>query len=232
MRTRASKTVGELFEQPKAKAVEPLPQHLQDVVAHIEPHPISDVRWVDPATLHANDYNPNRVFSPELALLKTSLLEDGWAQAITIRENGEIVDGFHRWNLGLNDPDVRRVCGSLVPVVTLRKSKTKTDQILTTIRFNRARGQHGILAMAEIVRSLMAEGLTDKEIQVRMGLEREEFARLSHQIRSPDLMGKDSFGKSWVPSLPEGGTREGAHKANLPKEKRAASKSGNGGRGL
>ena len=64
-----------------------------------EQMPINKVEWLNTSELKANDYNPNHVAPIELKLLKISLIEDGWTQPVVIRENNEIVDGFHRWML-------------------------------------------------------------------------------------------------------------------------------------
>ena len=141
--------------------------------------PIDSVEWVDAQTLHANDYNPNMVFGPEYDLLRRSLLEDGWCAAVVVREDGEIVDGFHRWSLTMRDEKVRaKTCGR-VPVVRLREGKTRADQMIATVRFNRARGQHGILKMSAIVRDLQGSGLSQEEIEKRLGMEDEEVSRLT-----------------------------------------------------
>jgi ParB-like chromosome segregation protein Spo0J len=164
-----------------------------------EDHLISHVEWVDPATLVANDYNPNKVFLPELELLKQSLLEDGWSNAcILVREPNIVVDGFHRWTLGLRDDQVRAMSGGLVPIVRSKMERSQAQ--LATIRHNRARGQHGILKMGEIVRELRESGLTDDAIQQRLGMEQEEIDRLTDLRSSPELAGKESFGKGWVPT--------------------------------
>lgn len=160
--------------------------------------PIGSVEWVPPETLRANDYNPNRVFGPEFDLLKRSLLEDGWCAAIVARADGEIVDGFHRWSLARVDPEVRAMTGGLVPVIRLRAERSKSDQQIATVRFNRARGQHGVLKMGAILKSLHAEGLTDAEIEQRLGMEDEEVQRLLYVRPSPEQAGKDSFGRGWV----------------------------------
>jgi hypothetical protein len=163
-------------------------------------HPIDKVEWVDATTLHANSYNPNRVFTPELALLRRSILEDGWCAAIVVRDDGEIVDGFHRWGLAMNDPEVRAATDGKVPIVRFLPGKSTADQMIATVRFNRARGQHGILRMSDIVRSLQGQGLTQEEIETRLGMDDEEVIRLADVRPSPEHAGKDSFGKGWVPS--------------------------------
>ena len=109
-------------------------------------HPINKVAWIESGVLSANSYNPNQVFPPEMDLLKQSLLEDGWTQPLVIREDMEIVDGFYRWLLVKQDPEVSDLTGGLVPVVFLQNI-SKRHQIMSTIRHNRARGAHGLLKM-------------------------------------------------------------------------------------
>src|SRR5258708_4407167 len=77
--------------------------------------PIGHVHWVKRSLLRANDYNPNHVAPPELALLKVSIMEDGWTQPIVIRKDYEIVDGFHRWTVS-GDPEVSALTDGMVPV--------------------------------------------------------------------------------------------------------------------
>lgn len=186
--------------------MEPVPE--EEVVAHAlagDPqrssppkHPVDAVRWVDPSTLHANDYNPNRVFPPEMELLKISIIEDGWTQPVVARADGEVVDGFHRWTLAKLDPDIRAKSGGLVPVVFIAPGD-RASQMMATVRHNRARGAHGVLKMADIVRQLQAAGVADDEITRRLGMEQEEIDRLADARGNADLVGKDSFGKGWIP---------------------------------
>ena len=69
--------------------------------------PINKVEWIKSEELKANDYNPNHIPPPELKLLKTSIIADGWTQPIVVREDNEIVDGFHRWVLSCKDKDIK-----------------------------------------------------------------------------------------------------------------------------
>jgi ParB-like chromosome segregation protein Spo0J len=161
--------------------------------------PLNKVDWVDPGELRANSYNPNRVFSPELKLLKLSILEHGWTQPIVARGDGEIIDGFHRWTLAKSDPDIRQLTGGLCPVVRV-SNISREDQMLATIRHNRARGQHGILKMADIVRNLNAAGMNAEMIRDALQMEDEEIERLLDTRESPDQAGVDSFGRGWVPT--------------------------------
>lgn len=160
-------------------------------------HPLDHVEWRDPKTLFANSYNPNRVFGAEFELLKVSILASGWTQPVVIQPSGEIIDGFHRWTLSRTDPDIQAVSGGLVPCVVSKLSKE--EQILATVRHNRARGAHGILKMADIVRQLVDLGLDAKGIAARLKMHEAEVERLLTAPSAADAFGKDTYGKGWVP---------------------------------
>jgi ParB-like chromosome segregation protein Spo0J len=165
----------------------------------IDRQPIARVVWVEPATLRANSYNPNRVFGPEMRLLKLSILSHGWTQPIVARTDGEIVDGFHRWTLASGDEDIRALTGGFCPVVYLNGISLE-EQMLATIRHNRARGQHGVLRMGEIVRALIDSGMDSAMVGSLLQMEDEEVERLADLTPSPQHAGKDHFGKGWVPT--------------------------------
>ncbi len=159
--------------------------------------PIADVQWVKRETLRANAYNPNHQAPPEFELLKTSLLADGWTQPIVARKDGEIVDGFHRWRLSA-DKDVSAMTGALVPVVFLR-DVDPAHQMMSTIRHNRARGNHGVLKMADIVRRLVDDGLSREEVESLLGMEGEEVERLYDSAGMTARGSQDAFNPGWVP---------------------------------
>lgn len=136
------------------------------------------VAWIPRDELRANDYNPNHVAPDELELLRTSILEDGWTQPIVVRADGEIVDGFHRWTLA-EEPDIAGMTDGLVPVVRLPADLDPAQQRMATIRHNRARGQHGIVRMADIVTDMVQRlGVSEEDVGRRLGMDREEVRRL------------------------------------------------------
>jgi ParB-like chromosome segregation protein Spo0J len=150
--------------------------------------------------LKPNGYNPNHVAPIELDLLALSILEDGWTQPIVARSDGQIVDGFHRWTVS-GRPEIQERTGGKVPVVYLNRSPA--DQMLSTIRHNRARGVHGVLPMAKIVRELVdLHGMKREAVCDRLGMEAEEVERLYDQAGMPEKIGRttDQFNKGWVPS--------------------------------
>ena len=161
-------------------------------------HPLDSIEWVERDSLKANDYNPNHVARPELALLKLSILADGWTQPIVARHDGEIVDGFHRWTVA-KDKEVSAMSDGLVPVVRLDSATSLGDQMASTIRHNRARGVHGIVPMAEIVNSLINEhGFENDHLQKMLGMDYEEVDRLSDTGGMTERGSRSEFGKGWT----------------------------------
>lgn len=160
--------------------------------------PISNVKWVSRETLKPNDYNPNKVAPPELELLITSIMEDGWTQPIVILPDNTIVDGFHRYTVSADKRLMARF-GGMVPTVMVDIDPVHRQ--MSTIRHNRARGTHGILPMAHIVRNIVSEGVSKEEIQARLGMEDEEVDRLIDRSGMPTQAAKHQagFGNSWKP---------------------------------
>ncbi len=159
--------------------------------------PISEVVWRDRNELKPNNYNPNRVASTELKLLKISIIEDGWTQPIVVNPDLEIVDGFHRWTVS-GDADISTLTDGLVPTV-MTSPKDESSQKMATIRHNRARGTHGVLNMAGIVQSLVEQGLSQQEIMARLQMESEEVIRLASRVGIPksQLIQDDNFSQAW-----------------------------------
>ena len=164
-----------------------------------EQQPINRVKWVHRDELKPNNYNPNAVAPPELRLLKISILEDGWTQPIVCNEDNTIVDGFHRWTVS-GSKELRKLTGGFVPVVYLGNKDTASN-MMATIRHNRARGTHAVLRMADIVESMIKDGLCMEEICERLQMESEEVVRLANRKGIPrtDIVVKAEWSKSWVP---------------------------------
>lgn len=161
--------------------------------------PVSNVQWVHRELLRANDYNPNHVAPPEKRLLKISILEDGWTQPIVVRQDMEIVDGFHRWMVS-GEKQIFELTDGLVPVVFLDQSKSLEDQMMSTIRHNRARGIHAVVSMAEIVEKLSSSGLSDDEIAARLQMDEEEVSRLLDRGNMLVRGSRPEFNQGWVTS--------------------------------
>jgi ParB-like chromosome segregation protein Spo0J len=176
--------------------------------------PVSDVRWVPRELVNANDYNPNHVAPPEMRLLKISLLVDGWTQPLVVREvppevpssvgdgdefktTYELVDGYHRW-LAAEDKKIAAMTGGQVPI-SLVPEKPLEDRMMSTIRHNRARGEHKVLDMAKITTKLVDAGFDDGDIGDLLQMDSEEVRRLREFGNMRRRGAKDEFNKGWTP---------------------------------
>lgn len=127
-------------------------------------HPVSNITWLIADDLTCNDWNPNVVITPELNLLKLSLLRTGWLQPVLVNPvindagavvPGEymIIDGFHRTMLVRADIEVRALTGGLVPCCIMDLSEP--ERMMLTVRINRAKGGHVAFKMHELVQRLV-----------------------------------------------------------------------------
>lgn len=139
--------------------------------------PLSTLRWVDRRIVKPNDYNPNKVSKQNLELLKQSILTNGWTLPIVVRPDFTIIDGFHRWTVAGEEPLIAMLEGK-VPVVIV-EHKDKAGNIYGTVTHNRARGTHLLEPMKAIVKELLGEGKSVKEIGKQLGMRPEEVFRLS-----------------------------------------------------
>ena len=139
--------------------------------------PLSSLQWVERERLHANDYNPNKVSEDNLQLLVQSIMTNGWTLPIVVRPDYTIIDGFHRWTVSGREPLLSKL-GGRVPVVIVAHDDESED-MYGTITHNRARGTHLLEPMKAIVKKLLDDGKTVKEIGKQLGMRPEEVFRLS-----------------------------------------------------
>lgn len=139
--------------------------------------PLSSLQWVERERLHANDYNPNKVSEDNLQLLVQSIMTNGWTLPIVVRPDFTIIDGFHRWTVSGREPLLSKL-GGRVPVVIVAHDDESED-MYGTITHNRARGTHLLEPMKAIVKKLLDDGKTVKEIGKQLGMRPEEVFRLS-----------------------------------------------------
>lgn len=171
-------------------------------VSPFQSEPVDFVRWVPAETVHANDYNPNSVAPPEMELLRISVAADGYTQPIVTMgatdEGIEVVDGFHRNRVGKECPEVRERLHGYLPVVTIRGDRAdKADRIASTIRHNRARGKHQVVAMSDIVIDLKRRNWSDEKIGRELGMDPDEVLRLAQISGLAEAFADRDFSQSW-----------------------------------
>lgn len=147
--------------------------------------PVANVQIIDRNLLKPNDYNPNKVSEQNLELLVQSILTNGWTLPIVARPDYTIIDGFHRWTVSGREPLLSKL-GGKVPVVIV-DHKTEAEDMYGTITHNRARGTHLLEPMKAIVKKLIDQGKTTKEICKELGMKPEEVFRLSDFSRDDFL---------------------------------------------
>jgi Predicted transcriptional regulators len=165
--------------------------------------PVDCVLWIKQDRLTANDYNPNNVAPPEKRLLTKSLELDGFTQPIVVTESDpqhyEIVDGFHRHEIGSTRAALKRQLKGYLPVTCLRRERQdKHDRMAATIRHNRARGRHQINAMAEIVRELAQLGWNEQKIGKELGMDSDEVLRLKQINGLLELFADRRYSEAWT----------------------------------
>lgn len=162
--------------------------------------PVYHIQSVPIEKIEPNTYNPNSVAPPELSLLYDSIREDGYTMPIVCYYDGDrdtyvIVDGFHRYRIMLDYPDIYEREEGRLPVSVI--DKPLDCRMASTIRHNRARGSHDVDLMSNIIKELHELGRSDAWLSKHLGMDRDEILRL-RQITGLTALFKDvNFGRAW-----------------------------------
>lgn len=162
--------------------------------------PVYNVRAVPVAKVRANSYNPNHTAPTEMALLETSIWEDGFTMPVVCyylaeEDMFEIVDGYHRYTTLLTSQRIFDRERGLLPVVTI--DKDESNRMASTIRHNRARGSHSIDLMSNIVAELTQSGMSDAWILKHVGMDKDELLRLKQITGLAALFKDKEFSEAW-----------------------------------
>jgi ParB-like chromosome segregation protein Spo0J len=162
--------------------------------------PVDYVRWIPIEKIHPNDYNPNSVAKVEMGLLYKSIKHDGYTQPIVTIYDPEndryvIVDGFHRYFTAKASKDILERNKGMLPVVVI--DKDINERMASTIRHNRARGEHSVSGMSSMVFKLLDNGWKDEEVCNHLGLEPEELLKLKHITGFAKLFENVEYKKAW-----------------------------------
>ncbi|WP_280381418.1 IbrB-like domain-containing protein [Nocardia wallacei] len=173
-------------------------------------HPVDCIQWLPADTVEGNAYNPNVVAKPELELLRRSITADGYTQPIVTWRDGtkhEVVDGFHRHLLGKTDPDIADAVHGRLPITVINTDRTdKADRMAATIRHNRARGEHTVDGMSQIVLELARRGKSDEWIGNELGMDPDEVNRLRVVTGLAEMFADDEFSEAWEADTDPQGT--------------------------
>jgi ParB-like chromosome segregation protein Spo0J len=200
MITDLIKKISELPIDEKIQAINEIKIALHEI-SPFKSEPVDCVLWVKNDLVHSNDYNPNSVAPPEMELLRLSIDADGYTQPIVSMPHDdkyEVVDGFHRHRVGKEIKQITERVHGYLPLVQIRSTQIdKSDRMASTIRHNRARGEHKVDSMAEIVVELKRRFWSDEKIAKELGMEADEVLRLT-QVTGLALLFKDQeFSQAW-----------------------------------
>lgn len=118
-----------------------------------------DVQYLDIEQIKPNRWNPNRQSDGEFELLLRSMEDDGFTQPIILIPDPDgttqyvVVDGEHRWRAA------QALGFTKVPGIIT--NMTLEQAMISTVRHNRARGQHAVENEAAILSDLAAAGILD-----------------------------------------------------------------------
>jgi hypothetical protein len=89
--------------------------------------------------------------------------------------------------------------GGRVPIVRIQKDRAQL--MMSTIRHNRARGEHRVRQMATIVRELLEANHSPEDVGFLLQMEAEEINRLADRAGMPERIARDGapYSKGWVP---------------------------------
>ncbi|MDR2064845.1 MAG: ParB N-terminal domain-containing protein [Prevotellaceae bacterium] len=170
-------------------------------VSPLKHHPVDFVAWEKSEKIEGNDYNPNSVAPPEMALLITSIEEDGYTMPIVGNPEEDIiriVDGFHRRQSERKSKKISASTFGRLPVSFIREDHRELDsRMASTIRHNRARGSHDIDLMSNIVKELILLGRKETWIKKHIGMDTDEILRLKQLTGIASLFIDNEFSQAW-----------------------------------
>lgn len=163
--------------------------------------PVYNIKKISIDKIFPNNYNPNKVSNREMELLELSILKDGFTMPIVCyyeedKDIYTIVDGFHRFLVMKNSTEIFNRENGFLPVAVI--CKPIEERIASTIRHNRARGEHEIDSMINIVTDLCEKGVSDEWLMKNLGMDKDEVLRLKQTSGITKLFESNEFSNSWI----------------------------------
>ncbi|MBL7635877.1 ParB N-terminal domain-containing protein [Atlantibacter hermannii] len=194
-----------LQSQPEAERIEAL-NTIKQALHGLSPfhqEPVDCVLWIRAEALRENSYNPNVMAAAERKLLVHSLIQDGYTQPVVATpasdETLNLVDGAHRFRVGVKNKTLSARLRGYIPVVLLQTDQaSREDNMASTVRHNRARGKHQIPAMSALVLELSHYGWDDEHIAKELGMEQDEVLRLKQTAGLKEMFADRRFSEAWT----------------------------------
>ena len=157
-------------------------------------YPLLNIKMVNYNEVQANNYNPNNVSSDKMKLLKQSIIDNGFLfPIITIFDNDlekyVIVDGFHRYVV------LGQLNQEKIPIIVLEKNIS--ERLYTTVQMNKAKGVHQVDLDADIIKTLLENGESEKDISEHLGIDLETIQRYKNLSGIVSLFENVEYSSSW-----------------------------------
>lgn len=159
-----------------------------------------EVRQVNPSNLKPAFWQSTYIVSPDLAVLARSIVQHGILCPIVVREQDlTIIDGHERRLLALDNPQIKEVIGSTVPVTFVNCSEK--DAMILHIQMNRGRGSVVAKKLSTLVRTLFAsESVTEQELCIALNMTLDELDLLvDGTIIKHRAIKNHIYSRAWVP---------------------------------
>jgi ParB-like chromosome segregation protein Spo0J len=159
--------------------------------------PCANTIIVNRDLIKANTYNPNGMPDHKKQDLMESIQMSGFSFPVAAWWDNDqglfvIVDGFHRWLVSGYDG----LGMSHVPVAPL-DHLTPSERMMATWLFNKARGFHQVDLDAELIRSLIEQGVDEDEIAKTLGVDLETVHRYKQVTGIADLFKNTNYSMPW-----------------------------------
>lgn len=158
--------------------------------------PCMSVHMVKRSLVVANTWNPNSVASDRMELLRQSILDNGFCFPVVSIwdddiEHFVVVDGFHRYTI--LGPDWLGC--PYVPIVVLPHDMSK--RLAATWQFNKARGTHAVELDADLIRSLLEQGVEEDKIAEKLGVDLDTVHRYKQVTGVAELFKNADYSLAW-----------------------------------
>jgi ParB-like chromosome segregation protein Spo0J len=146
--------------------------------------------------IRPNSWNPNFVAKDKMELLEDSIKISGFCFPSVVYFDEDfgmfvISDGAHRYKMGGED----WFGFEYAPCVI--RDFDENQRIVATVQFNKARGVHQVDLDADIIRSLIEQGMDEAEIADRFKIDLETVMRYKSLTGIRELFKNQIYSNSW-----------------------------------
>ncbi len=187
-----------LPRKARVEAYNQITKAAQTMLGFGQTHPCLAPQLIKKQRVVSNNYNPNKVAPPELALLNLSIERDGLTMPIVVNSAQNptiIVDGHHRSQVCKTDKHISASLEGYIPCSVL--DKTIDDRMAATVRHNMARGSHQTKLTSDLILILKKYSWPDRKISKELGMDPDEILRLKQILGIAEVFADEDFSRSW-----------------------------------